>query len=96
MIPHSWANLIPDIVVNTTNKIGDARDFIMFNVVYKGWNCAHSCEACPFDPWIMKSEDIGESGVVTFAFAVDLRLFEVSFPTLADKRTYLVAVDLAT
>ena len=78
------------IVVSITNKINDARDFIMFKVVCKGWNCTLSSEAHPFDPWILKSEDIGESRVVIFASVADLRLFEVSFPALAEKRTSLI------
>jgi hypothetical protein len=79
MMPCPWANLIPDIVVSVANKISDARHFIMFKVVCKGWNCARSGEACPFDPWILKSEFICESGVVTFASIADIQLFEVSF-----------------
>jgi hypothetical protein len=75
MMPHPWANLIPDIIVSVANKISDARDFIMFKVVCKGWNYAHSGEAHPFDPWILKSQFIGESGVVTFASVADMRLF---------------------
>jgi hypothetical protein len=59
----SLANLIPDIVLSVANKIDDARDFIMFKAVCKDWNCARSGEACQFDPWILKSEFIGESGV---------------------------------
>ena len=62
----------------------------MFKAVCKGWNCACSGEARPFDPWILKSEDIGESGVVTFASVADLQLFEVSFPALAGERTRLI------
>jgi hypothetical protein len=75
----SLANLIPDIVLSVANKIDDARDFIMFKAVCKDWNCARSGEACQFDPWILKSEFIGESGVGTFASVADMRLFEVSF-----------------
>jgi hypothetical protein len=65
MMPHPLSNLIPEIAVSVANKISDARDFIMFKVVCKGWNCARSGEARPFDPWILKSEFIGESGAVT-------------------------------
>jgi hypothetical protein len=46
--------------VSVANKISDARDFIMFKVVCKGWNCACSGEAHQFDPWILKSEFIGD------------------------------------
>jgi hypothetical protein len=60
MMPRPWANLISDIVVSVANKISDARDFIMFKVVCKGWNCARSGEAHQFDPWILKSEFIGD------------------------------------
>jgi hypothetical protein len=90
MMPRPWANLIPDIVVSVTNKINDARDFIMFKAVCKGWNCTRSGEAHQFDPWILKSELIGESGAVTFTSVADMRLFEVSFPALAGKRTKLI------
>jgi hypothetical protein len=90
MIPRSWANLIPDIVVSIANKISDARYFIMFKAVCKSWNCTRLGGACPFDPRIIKSEDINESGVVTFAFDADLWLFEVSFHALAGKRTRLI------
>jgi hypothetical protein len=45
MMPHPWENLISDIVVSVTNKISDARDFIMFKAVYKGWNYARLGEA---------------------------------------------------
>jgi hypothetical protein len=90
MMPRPWANLIPDIVVNVANKINDARDFIMFKVVCNGWNCAHSGEARQFEPWILKYESNGESGAVTFASVADMRLFEVSFPALAGKRTRLI------
>jgi hypothetical protein len=62
----------------------------MFKDVCKGWNCARSGETRPFDPWILKSEFIGESGVVTFASIADMCLFEVSFPALAGKRTRLI------
>jgi hypothetical protein len=55
MMPHLWANNIPDIVVSITNKISDARDFIMFKAICKGWNCTRSGEAHSFDPWILKS-----------------------------------------
>jgi hypothetical protein len=89
-MPHPWANLIPDIVVNVANKIIDARDFIMFKTDCKGWNCARSSEARQFDPWILKSIFISESGVVTFASVAYMRLFEVSFPALAGKRTRLI------
>jgi hypothetical protein len=65
MMPRPWANLIPAIVVSVANKISDARDFIMFKAVCKGWNYALSGEAHPFAPWILKSEFIGESGAVT-------------------------------
>jgi hypothetical protein len=75
MMSRPWANLIPDIVVSVTNKISDARDFIMFKAICKGWNCAHSGEARPFDPWILKSKFISESGAVTFASIADMRLF---------------------
>ena len=50
MMPRPWANLIPDIVVSVANKISDARDFIMFKAICKGWNCACLGEARPFDP----------------------------------------------
>jgi hypothetical protein len=35
----------------------------MFKAVSKGWNCASLGEARPhpFEPWILKSEDVGES-----------------------------------
>ena len=89
MMPRPWANLIPDIVVSVANKSSDARDFIMFKVVCKGWNYTRLGEARPFDPWILKSEFISESGVVTFAFVADMRLFEVSFPALDRKSTRL-------
>jgi hypothetical protein len=85
-----WANLIPDIVVSVANKISDAKDFIKVKVVCKGWDCAHSGDARPFDPWILKTEFISESGVVTFAPVADMRLFEVSFPALPGKRTRLI------
>jgi hypothetical protein len=90
MMPCPWVNLIPDIVVSIANKISDARDFIMFKVVCTGWNCASSGETRQFDPWILKSEFIDESGPVTFASVTDMRLFEVSFPALAGKRTRLI------
>jgi hypothetical protein len=45
MMPHPWANLIPDIIVCVANKINDARDFIMFKAICKGWNYARSGEA---------------------------------------------------
>jgi hypothetical protein len=89
-MPRLCANLIPDIVVSVANKVGDARDFIMFKAICKGWNNTHSGEACPLDPWILKSEFIGESGAVTFASIADMRLFEVSFPALAWKKTRLI------
>jgi hypothetical protein len=85
MMPHPWANLILDIVVSLANNINDARDFITLKDVCKGWNCAHSGEAHPFDPWILKSKFITESGEVTFEFIADMRLFEVSFPALVGK-----------
>jgi hypothetical protein len=44
----------------------------------------------PFDPWILKSEDIGESRVVTFASITDLQISEVFFTALARKRTRLI------
>jgi hypothetical protein len=91
MMPNPWANLIHDIVVNIINKINDARDFVIFKAICKGWNRAHSGEARPFDPWILKSELISESGAVTFSSITDMRLFEVSFPTLAGKRTRLIS-----
>jgi hypothetical protein len=90
MMPHPWANLIHDIVVSVNNKISDARDFIMFKVVCKGWNRASSGEAHSFDPWIMKFEFISEYGAMTSASIVDMLLFEVSFPALAGKRTKLI------
>jgi hypothetical protein len=73
-MPRPLANLIPNIVVSVTNKISDARGFIMFKAVCKGWNCARSGEAHPFDPWIQKSKFIGESVAVTFASVADMRL----------------------
>jgi hypothetical protein len=90
MMPRPWANLIPDIVVSVANNINDARDFIMFKAVWKGWNCARLGEARRFDPWLLKSEFNGESGAVTFASVADMRLFEVSFPALPGKRTRLI------
>jgi hypothetical protein len=72
MMPRPWANLIPDIVVSIANNINDARDFVMFKAVCKGWNCDRSGEAHQFNPWILKSEFIGASGVVTFAFVADM------------------------
>jgi hypothetical protein len=62
----------------------------MFKAVCKGWNCTCSGEARQFDPWILKSEFIGESGAVTFASVADMRLFEVSFPAFSRKRTRLI------
>jgi hypothetical protein len=91
MMTRPWENLIPDIVVSAANKICDARDFIMFKTVCKGWNCTRSGEACPFDPWILKSEFIGDSGAVTFTPVTDMQLFEVSFPGLAGERTRLIS-----
>jgi hypothetical protein len=90
MMPRPWENLILDIVVSIANKISDARDFIMFKAVFKGWNYARSGEACSFDPWILKSEFIGESGAVTFASIADVHLFEVSIPALVGERTRLI------
>jgi hypothetical protein len=83
MMPRPWANLIPDIVVSIANKISDAIDFITFKAAYKGWNCARSGEARQFDPWILKSEFIDESGAITFTSVADMRLFEVSFLALS-------------
>jgi hypothetical protein len=62
----------------------------MFKTICKGWKYARSSEAHPFDRWILKSEFIGESRAVTFTSVVDIRLFEVSFPALAGKRTRLI------
>jgi hypothetical protein len=76
--------------VSVANKISDARDFIMFKAVCKGWNCAHSGKACPFGPWILKSEFTGKSRAVTFASVADMQLFEASFLALARKRTRLI------
>jgi hypothetical protein len=76
--------------VSVANKISDARDFIMFKVVCKGWNCARSGEARKFDPCILKSEFIGEFVVVTFTSVVNMWLFEVSFFALVGKRTRLI------
>jgi hypothetical protein len=90
MMPRPWANFIPDIVVSLANKISDARDFIMFKAVCKGWNYARSGEAHTFDPWILNSEFISESRAVTFASIADMQHFEVSFPALAEKRTTLI------
>jgi hypothetical protein len=36
MMPRSWANLIPNIVVSVANEISGARDFMMFKAVCKG------------------------------------------------------------
>jgi hypothetical protein len=52
MTTRPWANLIPDIVVSVANKVSDARDFIMFKAVCKGWNCTRSGKARQFDPEI--------------------------------------------
>jgi hypothetical protein len=90
MMPCPWANLISDIVVSVANKISDARDFIMFKAKCKGCNCARSGEAHPFAHWIMKSQFISGSGVVTFTSVVDMRCFEVFFPSLAGKWTRLI------
>jgi hypothetical protein len=38
MMSRSWENLILYIAVSVANKISDARDFIMFKAVCKGWN----------------------------------------------------------
>uniref|UniRef100_K3XPX7 F-box domain-containing protein n=1 Tax=Setaria italica TaxID=4555 RepID=K3XPX7_SETIT len=92
MVP-SYANLMPDLIVSIATKINDARDFIRFKAVCKSWNCARSGEARPFDPWILKSEDIGESGAMTFTSVVNHRLFEVSFLTLAGKKTSFIGCD---
>jgi hypothetical protein len=69
----------PDIVVSIANKISDARDFIMFKTICKGWKYARSSEAHPFDRWILKSEFIGESRAVTFTSVVDIRLLRSRF-----------------
>jgi hypothetical protein len=67
----------------------------MFKDVYKGWNCTHSSDAHPFDPWILKSEYIGESREVTFSSVADMWLLEVSFLAFTGKGLDgLVAVDL--
>jgi hypothetical protein len=79
MMPCPSANLISDIVVSVANKISDARYFIMFKAVCKGWNCARSGEARQFDPWILKSEFISERGAVTFASVVDMRFLRSLF-----------------
>jgi hypothetical protein len=76
--------------VSVANKTSDARDFIMFKAVCKDWNYARLGEAFLFDPWILKSEFIGESGAVTFASVADIWPFEVSFHALAGKKTRLI------
>jgi hypothetical protein len=84
MTPRPWANVIPNSAVSVPNNISDARDFIMFKAVCKCWNCARSGEARPFDPWILKSEFISESGAVTncFFFVVEEKEVEVVELTL--------------
>jgi hypothetical protein len=72
MMPRPWENLIPDIIVSVANKISDARDFIMFKAVCKGWNCTRSGEARQFDPWILKIEFISESRAVSFTSIADM------------------------
>jgi hypothetical protein len=79
MMLRPWANLIPNIVVSVASKINDASDSIMFKAICKGWNCACSGEACQFDPWILKSEFIDESGAVTFAFVADTQFLRSPF-----------------
>jgi hypothetical protein len=62
----------------------------MFKAYCKGWNYACSGEAHPFDPWILKSEDISESEVVNLHPSPIFRFFKVFFLALVGKRTTLI------
>ncbi|OEL18046.1 hypothetical protein BAE44_0020934 [Dichanthelium oligosanthes] len=53
-----------NLVLKITDTITNAKDFVRFREVCRGWNQPHSKAQAPFAPWILRSVVVDFIGAV--------------------------------
>ncbi|KAL6615033.1 hypothetical protein ACP70R_037303 [Stipagrostis hirtigluma subsp. patula] len=85
-----WAELPVDILHSISRSVADPKDFVSFRAVCPQWRGHVSRTAhARFHPWILKSDNVGNSGDVLFYSLSSRKYHEIHVPALKDKRTRL-------
>ncbi|KAF8670978.1 hypothetical protein HU200_050250 [Digitaria exilis] len=84
-----WAGLVVDILESISGRLTDPTDFVRFRAVCPQWRDSIPVTHARFSPWILKSEEIGNSGDIQFYSLESGKLQNMHVPALEGKRTRL-------